>query len=261
MPTTLTGLILFVILLVPGFAYLVGSERFGVHHRFSPFRELVSIVMASITAEVVVLAVFLALSATSWTPDVVAFVDDPAAYTRAHPGEVGGWSVGMLLVAAAGAYVSTWPKVRDGMTWLRSHRSSSPPVAQRASAWYQLFNDLPKGDQVHVALLLDDGSYLDGYLGSFDVAAEDTPDRDLILDAPITYRPAGDTETHPWHASSVAVPARHMTVLAVTYLDPDAPDPETTVTPSPSEEGVSAAADASEGRPGGPDVAPSSAEA
>ena len=48
MPTTLTGLLLFVALLLPGFAYLVGKERHGTERRLSPFRETVPWLPASL---------------------------------------------------------------------------------------------------------------------------------------------------------------------------------------------------------------------
>jgi uncharacterized membrane protein len=57
-PTTLTGLLLFVVLLLPGFAYLVGKERHGTERSLSPFRETVAVVAASITSELVVLGLF-----------------------------------------------------------------------------------------------------------------------------------------------------------------------------------------------------------
>lgn len=44
MPTTLTGLLLFVVFLLPGFAYLVGKERNGTERQTSPFRETVAVV-------------------------------------------------------------------------------------------------------------------------------------------------------------------------------------------------------------------------
>jgi Family of unknown function (DUF6338) len=53
MPTTLTGLLLFVVLLLPGFAYLVGKERAGTERRTSPFRETVAVVAASVATELV----------------------------------------------------------------------------------------------------------------------------------------------------------------------------------------------------------------
>jgi hypothetical protein len=38
MPTTLTGLLLFAVLLLPGFAYLVGKERAGTERRVADDR-------------------------------------------------------------------------------------------------------------------------------------------------------------------------------------------------------------------------------
>lgn len=48
MPTTLTSLLLFVVLLLPGFVYLTCKERHGTERHISTFRETVTIVTASI---------------------------------------------------------------------------------------------------------------------------------------------------------------------------------------------------------------------
>jgi hypothetical protein len=63
MPTTLTGLLIFVVLLLPGFAYLVGKERHGTERHTSPFRETIAVVAASVTSELAVLGVFAATRA------------------------------------------------------------------------------------------------------------------------------------------------------------------------------------------------------
>ena len=57
MPTTLTGLVLFVVLLLPGFAYVTGKERHTTGQRLSHFRETAAVVAAS------------------WTPGGVSFAD------------------------------------------------------------------------------------------------------------------------------------------------------------------------------------------
>src|SRR5229473_1038663 len=99
MPTTLTGLLLFVVLLLPGFAYLVGKERNGTERQASPFRETVAIVAASVTSELGVLTLF---SIVRWlwpagTPDIGALASNSGAYLRgsaALPGhyrEVAAW--------------------------------------------------------------------------------------------------------------------------------------------------------------------------
>lgn len=94
MPTTLTGLLLFVVLLLPGFAYLVGKERHGTERKASPFRETIAIVAASVTSEIFVLVLF-GLIRWLWpsgTPDVVRLVRSPAIYvegTQTSPSHYG----------------------------------------------------------------------------------------------------------------------------------------------------------------------------
>lgn len=85
MPTTLTGLLIFIVLLLPGFAYLVGKERNGTERRASPFRETAAVVAASITSELVVLGLFAGIrwqAPSSWTPDVGALIRHGGTYLR-----------------------------------------------------------------------------------------------------------------------------------------------------------------------------------
>jgi hypothetical protein len=87
MPTTLTGLLLFVILLLPGFAYAIGKDRNGVSQGLTPFRETAAVVVASVSAELVVLSLF-AIIRTIWpsvTPNVGALVRNGGGYLRGTP--------------------------------------------------------------------------------------------------------------------------------------------------------------------------------
>src|SRR5260370_41584035 len=101
MRTALTGLLRFVILLLPGFAYLVGKERGGTERHSSPFRESVAIVAASVTCEITVLILF-AVARWLWpssTPDTGALVRGGSAYMRTHYREFATW--GTILLALA----------------------------------------------------------------------------------------------------------------------------------------------------------------
>src|SRR5690348_8380297 len=107
MPTTLTGLLLFVVLLLPGFAYLVGKERHGTERRLSPFRETVAIVSASVTSELVALGIFAAIR-TIWpsiTPNVGALLIQGNLYLHGNQGHRGhyqifaAWGIGLLALA------------------------------------------------------------------------------------------------------------------------------------------------------------------
>jgi Family of unknown function (DUF6338) len=125
-PTTLAGLLLFVVLLLPGFAYLVGKERNGTERHTSPFRETVAIVAASVTSEIAVLVAF-AVVRSIWpsrTPDVGAMVRNAGEYLRGDGtasgryGEVAGWAVSLLAVATVGAYLAANAKLRRALEHL-----------------------------------------------------------------------------------------------------------------------------------------------
>jgi hypothetical protein len=225
-PTTLTGLLLFVVLLLPGFAYLVGKERHGTERRLSPFRETVAIVAASITSELVVLAVFSGIRALwpTGTPDVGALIADGGAYLRGTPGHPGHyrvvaiWGMVLLIAATLGAYLATKPAARS---WGEKLKLTGPyPHDSTVSAWWVLFQRWPNGRDVQVACMLDDGSAIRGRFGSFNTSAEDSPDRDLILQEPIFYRPPGGTTEVLYDMSTVCFPARRIVALFVNYSEP-----------------------------------------
>jgi hypothetical protein len=85
MPTTLSGLFLFVVLLLPGFAYVVGRERHTPGQQLSAFRETAVVIAASVSVELVVLLLFALVRValpSSLTPDVGALVRDSGGYLR-----------------------------------------------------------------------------------------------------------------------------------------------------------------------------------
>jgi Family of unknown function (DUF6338) len=198
MPTTLTGLVLFVVLLLPGFAYLVGKERYGTERVASPFRETVAVVAASVTSELIVLVLF-AIVRSLWpgrTPDVWSLIRYPGLYLRGgvgfpgHYREVAGWGVGMLVVAVAFAYLATVPTVRQRVQ--RLPFVGEYPHDSTVSAWWVLFEKWGVGDSA---------------------------DRELILRGPIRYRPPGDEKTHEYPAGAVCISARRIVAVFVNYAD------------------------------------------
>jgi hypothetical protein len=235
MPTTLTGLLVFVVLLLPGFAYLVGKERNGTERRASPFRETVAIVAASATSEVFVLALFgiVRWLGPSITPNVGALVRRPALYLggsgtgSGHYAQVAIWLLAMLLLATTLAYAATCPPVRQFASKLPL--IGSFPHDSTVSAWWILFEkwrtmqETRTGSKVEIEVgcVLDNGAYVSGYVSSFNASADDSPDRDLILKAPIQYRPPGAQEPIPYlSASAVSIAASHVVTMFVGYLDP-----------------------------------------
>ena len=224
MPTTLTGLLLFVVLLLPGFAYLVGKERHGTERRLSPFRETVAIVSASVTSELIVVSIFAGVRVLwpSVTPDIGALLRQGSLYFhgnqthRGHYQFFSVWGVGLLALAVAVAYAATVPRVRRVGEWI----FGPYPHESTVSAWWMLFERWRKARNAEVTCILDDGSSVRGQFGSFNIAADDSPDRDLILTAPIYYSPSGEEDEVPYPVWAVCIAARRIVTMFVTYTDP-----------------------------------------
>jgi hypothetical protein len=223
MPTTLTGLLLFVVLLLPGFAYAIGKERNSAVEHPTPFRETAAIVAASVAFNLVAL-VFFAIIRTIWptvTPNVGALVRDAGSYLRGSPGhpghygQVGIWAVGMLAFAVLLAYFATLPEVRA----VAAKPLGTYPHDSSASAWWILFEKWEMGRDIHVGCILDDGSFVEGTLGSFSRESDDIPERDLILTQPICYRPPGETDGDRYGGGAVCVSAARIVAMFVTYSD------------------------------------------
>jgi hypothetical protein len=215
-----------VVLLLPGFAYLVGKERHGTERCLSPFRETAAIVAASITSELVVLGLFAAIRALwPWaTPSPGALIVNGGVYvggTPGHPGHykiVAVWGVALLAAATLGAYLATKPGIRGLGEKLKL--TGPYPHNSTVSAWWILFERWPGRRDVQVACMLDDGSAIRGRFGAFNTTAEDSPDRDLILLEPLSYRPPGSDVEVLYDMSSVCFPARRIVALFVNYSEP-----------------------------------------
>lgn len=218
MPTTLTGLLVFVVLLLPGFAYVVGRDRHASRNQISAFRETAVVVAASVSFELVVLVVF-AIIRTVWpgnTPDVGALVRNSNAYLRgegghgAHYGQVAIWAVVLLGTAVVLAYTATFPRIRN--------RIGRYPHESTTSAWWMLFETWVEDRDVHVGCNLDDGSYVEGRLASFSTEGDETSERAVILSPPILYRPPESHDALPHEASAVCLSAGKIMTMFVTYL-------------------------------------------
>jgi len=243
MPTTLSGLFLFVVLLLPGFAYVVGRERHNPGQQLSAFRETAVVIAASVSVELVVLVLFAVvrvLLPSSLTPDVGALVRDSGSYLRGndgqagHYGQVAIWAIALLAVSVALAYSASVPAIRrkfrsfatagdrfpKGVRDFIDDTLGESPHESNASAWWMLFDawveDRGKTG-VRVRCFLEDGSYVEGELGSFSREADDKHERDLFLVEPIQFRPPGGHKVEPYAASAVCISAARIVTMFVTY--------------------------------------------
>jgi hypothetical protein len=222
-PSDLTGLLLFVIVLLPGFAYNAVRARRRPDQQLTALQETVIIVTASLaalTAAGVVFAIIRALL-PGVTPDVRAALFSTHAYLQAHYVRTTWWAAGLLAFAILGGMGVAGAQESQ---WLRRNRYlrglAAPPDPSTQSGWWIAFRPgLDAGHEVHVGCTLDDGSYVSGRLRSYSQVAEDTADRDLVLRAPIKVRPRGVAGAYEvQNVTVMTISARHIVTMAVTYV-------------------------------------------
>ncbi|MGR3871417.1 DUF6338 family protein [Streptomyces graminifolii] len=221
MPTTLTGILIFVVLLLPGLTYSMVREIRSGERRQSPFRETGAVVFGSVIAEISAIGIF-AVARIAWpanTPDIGRLVRDRSNYVEAHYAQLAGWAISLLLLACLLAGVTA--------LFVKRHTTT-------LSAWSILFEYWHPGHEVHVGCVLDDGSFIEGSVASYNISPDDSGDRDLILAQPIRYRPPGDfREPQTYAAGSVCIAARKIVTMFVSHL-PAAPLAEAAVTGEPA---------------------------
>ncbi|MGX1541779.1 DUF6338 family protein [Streptomyces adustus] len=213
MPTTLTGLALFLALLTPGFMYQRRHARDAPAYERSPLAETAGIVLVSVLADGVVAVAFVlfAYLAPDAVPDPTT-LRDAAGRPTADALAVALWGTGLLGLATALAY---------GLAAVR--RADEP--AERPG-WWWAFQAFPakhrlheyRDSRIYVGCQLRDGSYVAGTLQSHSRLSAESGDRDLLLRGEIRLRPGGATvETVLPDAHVMIVSARDVVWMTVTY--------------------------------------------
>ncbi|MFF9914863.1 DUF6338 family protein [Streptomyces sp. NPDC013457] len=213
MPATFTSLLLFIILLAPGFTYAAVRDRHRPERTSTALRETSRVVLASVGFNAAALIFFacVRIVAPGQTPDVGRIVRDRDRYVHAHYAETLMWAAALLLLAVLFAVL---------VARFLPRRTFS--VNPESSAWWVLFdmNARANGTEwIRVGCELIDGSYLAGQVHHYSPNPEETGDRELALGPPFEYRPGPDgeqrdlTDTH-----RVVISARQIKFLGVTYF-------------------------------------------
>lgn len=206
MPTTLTGLLLFVVLL-PGITYVAVRDRKIPPPNRSVFRETVTVVTAGIVATSVSVGLFI-----GWTLiwpgaalDIDLWAQQGGEYVRANFTRVIAWASGCAVTAVGLAAAAGWLAAKQ------------TPHSSQSSAWLLLLKTWHPGDDRVVRCVLDDGSQVAGKPSAFNRSVEDIADRDLTLERPIGYRPPGAHADIPYPYDAVCVSARRIVAMFVAY--------------------------------------------
>jgi hypothetical protein len=204
---------LFVVLLLPGFAYVAIRERSTPNRAISPFRETVNMAIVSILA-LLGGSAGLALGRfflPAYTPDVGLILSDGLGdYADDDYPLLFTWGIAMLVVPTA---------VAGGVALVLRNKTPHP---SSSSAWWILFDAWPNKRHIEVTCALDDGSWVRGRARYFNDSSQDVADRDFILEDPISIAlPGPGEEFQRFDTSAVCVSARRIVSMYVTYIDPD----------------------------------------
>ncbi|MFI9558889.1 DUF6338 family protein [Nonomuraea endophytica] len=241
MPASPVALLLYLALLIPGLVYVLVWERTAPHRRPTAFREAAAVVFVSVIAELVAWLLFLGFAALfpHAVPDVNRLIREGDKYAITHWVSLSWWGLALLALATAGAAGAAW--------WVAKH-----PHTSTQSAWWRLFYTTPKEmakgrtskkpppgwPRVQIGCTLDDGSQWSGTAYWFNQLADETPDRDLILTAPLYYQ-QGQDPVRQLDSHAVCLSARHIRALRIRYeeaLSP--PEPPASPEEPESDDGV-----------------------
>lgn len=186
---------------------VVRESRFPRRAR-SPFRETALLVLVSAVADGAALALFGIFRACfpHITPDVEQIVTRPQAFINAYYLSASCWAAGLAAFAC-------------GLAVLAARVLPELPGENTAwNAWNLAFWKDPRAqtNEIYVGCELTDGSYIAGYLRRHSTEPDETENRDLTLEAPITYIVDGEQAELP--VNNTIVSAKQIKFITVSYV-------------------------------------------
>lgn len=230
MPSNLSGLLLFVALLAPGFVYHSRREALRASAELTTLREAGTIVLTSLVFNAIAAGVFFAIHRLADVgPSVQLLVDDTAGYARREWRALTAWGGGLLafscLLAAQVArptarvrhiVEATFGRQGDFGNWLRlTEIAPAWPI----SAWQSVFIEhAPGGGFPMVEVRLVDGTVVSGRHVSHTAQIEEDSDRSIVLGPPLHARHPGDPNRDLLAVERLVVAADQISYLTVTYM-------------------------------------------
>lgn len=236
MPSSLSGLLLFVALLAPGFVYHARRDSIRPSAGTTVLRETGTVVMTSLVFNVLAFGLFFVVHRVfNVGPAMQGLVDDAGGYARREWRSVAGWGVALLAfscgAAAEVAKPASWVRtqVQRSASRLplvaRSLKVTEVPVVEPASAWQKVFVvDKVKDAWPHVGVELTDGTWVQGRHVSHNPEVEEHPARAIVLGPPLLLRRPGEPDLVDLGSQRLVLAPDQIRFLSVSYI-PDSPPP------------------------------------
>lgn len=170
-PGSITGLLVFLASVGPGYLYVRVAERWRPYRERTALREAAEIVVSGSLATLIGVVVALIVSrVTRLLPDREAVIDDAGGYLVLHPARMGAALLVVLLVSYGLAYA------------LAAYAPGRGAKVFADSGWYGAFErNLPDGHGIVATVELRDGRMLAGVVRAFTAESSPVDDRELML--------------------------------------------------------------------------------
>jgi hypothetical protein len=220
-PGSWLAVLLFFLLVAPGLAFDLLSQRRRTAVSESTFREISRVILASIAFSGVALAILATVRATiepMWLPDPAALLRDGARYAKANYQALA-WTL------VAGVIFSV---TLAGITHLILARIAGGARIRQRSAWTRVFKaDCPPARFPYARIRLDDGSVYAGKVQDYSPDIE-TADREIVLGPPFLRSKIGDGALTdiPKVYERVVIPGSAIRAISVAYWPEDIKSPK-----------------------------------
>lgn len=206
-PANLVGLLLFVLVLAPGWLWVRVAERRQVRPDRSALLEAAELVVTGVifttAAAVVVVGIGVGVG---WLPELRAVTMSGSTYVQDEPYRTAGVVAMVFALSLVAAY---------GTARL-VYRGKEASLVPAGSVWQDVFGEGGEGRPIFVSTSLVDGRVVDGYLYSYSTDASGG-DRDLALQAPIYVWSGEPLERMRATAHRTVLRAEQMVAMWVRY--------------------------------------------
>lgn len=218
----LSGLSIAVVLLIPGYVHYATRRKRVPVKTLSRAMEGMGLIVVAAVANTVTLGFMTGLAqlppVRGHAPDLAHLVRDPRGYVLLDNSRllyVAGWTVVFVILASGLAAAFAY---RIGPLKYLSRQLA--PALGEFTAWYHAFEDnVPEDyDRIFLICELTDGGYAAGDLAWYSTQPEASPDRDLVLAAPLQVRKPDQAEQEVLHEGRLILSARDIRRIYVTYI-------------------------------------------
>ena len=209
MPNSLVAVAVLAVALTPGYVYHRCYQRYAVRDDRGVTAELIELFLAGALSSAVA-SVLVLIMGEAWPAALARLPDlvNGGAFLRAHP-----WQT----VRTAGLSLLLSVFLAIGAGWLAGRFARSDRLRLRqGNVWVRAFTRRHAGRRPYLAVELDDGRLVEGYLLYCSTDA-DPQRRDLALQAPLAGTEPDGEQRIRLPAASVVIPGAQVRLVHISY--------------------------------------------